>query len=98
MQKSSLKSQKRENPNQTCEPDWDMKFFCSYNWPPQLSFVGFFPYFGLIFYIGGLLKSHGITIYQFGLKKTPYVKRIDFFAFCVYKNVSQKNLLEYKGK
>ena len=27
-----------------------------------------------------------------GLKKIyiPYVKRIDFFAFCVYKNVSQK--------
>ena len=29
---------------------------------------------------------------------TPYVKRIDFFSFCLYKNVAQKNLFVYKCK
>ena len=34
-----------------------------------------------------------------GLKNiyTPYVKRIDFFAFCLYKKVSQKKSFLYRN-
>ena len=59
--------------------------------------------FGVIEFLAFSIMQNSIFIAQessryLGFKKcTPYVKRIGLFAFCLYKNVSQKNSFLYSN-